>query len=878
MPNKVLMLRLFVAHPDVVDTKTATQFMRLNEKAGLTDAQKYYSQMGSSFAYPFNFLQDAIDYITRARNGQIDGLKLMDGTTEATSAIVRNLPFEIVLGKGTYYPKQGLNGQTESVWAQTFAIPEGVTIIGGFNPEGGVSVSDPTYYGRYYKANASEAASNEAGDIYTNVNPIPSTIAEKTENEVGRGNKYGTETVQLYQVGTAATGTKGNPDYKEASSDYMPERTVTFQQWHIQDIADRRAMNDNNKNGIIEPWEFANQTIISGNAVNGETDGVYHIMTAVADADAVGNLPKIQSTYNDCNQATGKEFVGEGDVSQETGYQWHEEGQQIRLNGLIVTGGNALTYLSTALDDYGSYMFYHGAGLLVDGNRYKAEIDDPGAHTNPVFHNSAAYGLGYRDIPVSITNCQFRNNIAGYGGAISSNGSLSLFASSFEQNKALGQTEKPASGEHWYTNITGSQTEVKEVAYPGHGGAIHVTNQLSAFNTLFANNEACLAEDEPAERVTIDLVQHPTFRVPNAADASATLRAAGGAIMMGSAAQHHIVNCDFVRNKANAYPAVFTMNPTTHQEDVVDTHSYSQIINTVAWGNEVNPEMLAKYSGNAAYQTASKLMVNIGRKNRDQGYVTNKSNRNFYNPSFTDGNVPSNTDLSVDNAETTAENSWQESVWFCAYEDGVGFKPNNTNDLREAIVYSAGRFAPTMIKAANNSTYQNCNMLIVSDNDDVAGPNFGNPSVKAGFDGFMEGADWSPSRFNRLTDNGNGWITQNVETTTTDINVTFPDATYSEGKPSNFQGAYPYTHYISDIVTGKFPEYKLWLSIGNEKYMEATNDPETRELTINGTPIHRAQKNYPRISPDPTIGVTKAYIDIGVYEYIKQPSTSGGGT
>ncbi len=890
MPSNVLMLRLFVAHPEVVDTKTANQFMRLSagEEPGdktsedhkAWESKMYYSQMGSSFAYPFNFLQDAIDYITRARNGQIAGLKLKDGTA-ATSDLVRNLPFEIVLGSGTYYPRQSLSGATENVWAHTFAIPEGVTIIGGFNPEGGISASDPTYYGRYYQADKTAAALSTAGDIYTNVTPIPNQSVTPGGNEVGRGNKYGTESVSLPAVGTAATaatGTEGQPDYVPAvpaSSDYMPARTVKFQQWHIQDIADRRAMADNNKNGIIEPWEFANQTIISGNAVNGETDGVYHIMTAVADEDAVGRMPKVQKYNKDKDGNivfTGyNSITKEGDPSLETGYQWKEEGQQIRLNGLIITGGNALTYLSTALDDYGSYIFYQGAGLQVDGNRYKNNKNN-NLTGKAVFHNSAAYGVGYRDIPVSVTNCQFRNNIAGYGGAISTNGSLSLFGSSFEQNLAIAATEKPEDGYKWYSWVndqdhTGSGTEVKKVMYPGQGGAILATGQLSAFNTLFANNEARY-EDE-YEDATIAPVVHPTFRVPGGGTNS--IRAAGGAIMMGSAGQHHIVNCDFVRNKANAYPAVFTMNPTYKQQDIVDTHSYSQIINTVAWGNEVNPDMLAKYSGNAAYKTASKLLVNIGKKERDPQYIKTKGGTGMYEPSFTDGNVPSKTDL--DNTNADANGIWQESVWFCAYEDGVGFKPNNEKDLRDAIEYTAGRFAPKMIKDANGGTYQNCNMLIVADNNDVAGPNFGNPSVKAGFDGFMEGADWSPARFNRLTDNGNGWIKQTVTTTANDIEVTFNN---DEALGTGYQGAYPYTHYISDIVPGQFPEYKLWIAIGNEKYMEATNDPETRELTINGTPINRSQKNIPRISPDPTMGVEKAYIDIGVYEYVKQPLLKPG--
>lgn len=824
-PDKQLMLRLFVANPEHVNTELATRFMQLDKKADPDSKEEYYSQEGSSFAYPFNFLQDALDYVKMARNGQLEHLSAEE------KADARNLPFEIVVGKGYHYPRVDLNGGSLSVWAHTFAIPEGVTLIGGFDPQGGLTIdgngniTEATFYGRYYQK-SSDFVTADGADIYNNVVPIPKSN-ERTESsgegkkDISRGNKFGTEEVEL------------------------GDQTIKFQQWHIQDIADRRAMHDNNNNGIIEPWEFTNQTIISGNAINNELDGVYHVMTAVADEDAVGKMP-IRKTVNNTFNGTDK-----NSASGETGYQVCEEGQQIRLNGLIITGGNALTYLSSALDDYGSYIFYQGAGLMVDGNRYKNEM------TSAVFHNSAAYGVGYRDIPVSVTNCQFRNNIAGYGGAISSNGSLSIFASSFEQNMAIGDTEEPKGSETWTTKVSGTPQNVEKVMYPGQGGAIHATHQLSVFNTLFANNEARLAKGQTP---TIDLVQHPTFRVPIEDNASATLRAAGGAIMMGSAANHHIVNCDFVRNKANAYPAVFTMNPTVQQTAPYNTHKYSQIINTVAWGNEVN-----KISDNADYLRAAQLLVNVGKKNRTQDY----------DPEFTAVNVPSETDLTNANAE--ANTDWQEAVWFCAYEKGMGFAPNNEVDLRDEITYSDTNYAPLMIEtaaktvkggtAALNTYYQNCNIEIVADNLDVAGPNFGNPSTRAGYDGFMEGADWSPARFNRLTDNGNGWIKQTVNGS--DLAVTFHNDTNS-GTPGNngtdYQGAYPVTHYI-DL----FPEYKLWLALGNEKYMQATNEEEKQETFINNTSIGKPQKNLPRISPDPTIGIEKAYIDIGVYEYQKQP-------
>lgn len=841
MPNKQLMLRLFVATPKDVDTETAVKFMKLTGTSG--SQEEYYSQEGSSFAYPFNSLQDALDYIKLVRDGKIkDSSSNIIGGGDA-----HNLPFEILVGMGTYYPTKDLNGDTKSVWGHTFAIPEGTTIIGGFNPKGGgKSDGKFSYYGRYYTPKSS--ISSDPGDIYANVKPIPTSVQKATSGEIGRGFESANEPEITLEGGTK----------------------VVFQQWHIEDIADRRAMNDNNKNGIVEPWEFKFPTTISGNAVNGETDGVYHVMTAVSDEDAVGHLPKVQSYYP--NLTT--KFAGynattkEGDPSSETGYQWKEMGQQIRLNGLVITGGNALTYLKTALDEYGKYIFYQGAGLQVDGNRYKNNKNN-GLTGAAVFHNSAAYGVGYRDIPVSITNCQFRNNVAGYGGAISTNGSLSLFGSSFEQNLAIAQTETPDTDEEWTTMVSGTSQKVTKVMYPGQGGAILATGQLSAFNTLFANNEARLAAGEEEK---IGLVLHPTFRVPDATKASATLRAAGGAIMMGSAGNHHIVNCNFVRNRANAYPAVFTMNPTTKQPDGINTHDYSQIINTVAWGNEVNPQMLEKFAGNDNYQFASKLLVNVGRKGRTTDYITNKSNRVFYSPEFDGENTPtSQSDLETEH-DGNEDKDWQEAVWFCAYEAGTGFTPNNENDLRDKIVYTADKFAPTMIKAVNGGKYQNCNILITADNDDIAGPNFGRPSAKAGFDGFMEGADWSPARFNSLTDNGNGWIKQEVHPKT--LKVTFNN---DEGLGTGYQGAYCYTHYISDIIPGQFPEYKLWIALGNEKYMQATNDAEPSEVFINKTSLGTPQKNLPRISPDPTPGVARAYIDIGVYEYIKQPLVTPDG-
>ena len=283
--------------------------------------------------------------------------------------------------------------------------------------------------------------------------------------------------------------------------------------------------------------------------------------------------------------------------------------------------------------------------------------------------------------------------------------------------------------------------------------------------------------------------------------------------MMGTAGQHHIVNCDFVRNKAMAYPAVFTMNPTYDMSGEDDpentkfvlTPNYSQILNTVAWGNEIDPTVASKYY-------SAKFLCNVGPKTR----TTDFSAANLIAA-----------DLS------TLESNYQEAVWFSAYENGVGFTPHNEKDGRE-LPYQPYGFASNQI-LWHLGSYQNCNIEISSENKTLEGPNFGNPSMKAGIDGFMAAADWSPARINRLTDAGSGMIELNE------------DKTFkydSEKKEYVNKGAYTATHYVA-----QYPEYAENLPLGDEIYMKKGNDP------------------YLRIALDSETKEQNSYIDIGVYEY-----------
>lgn len=796
MPASQLMLRLFVAQPEDVNVAAAEAMMKLDPSTVGDDEKEkvqYYSQEGSSFAYPFQNLQDALDYIYTQRSGTA---LLGRSTGQALTNDAINLPFEIMVAKGTYYPTRDLAGHYGQSLGNTFAIPEGVSIYGGFDVN---ELETNQFYGRYYKP----------------ADKIKSTTGKQTDAKP----YYIKENV------TKLTGDATLGDY-------------TFIQTDWKAMANARKRYDANSNDIIEPWEFANETILSGNAMSNSNKGVYHVVTIVPDQNVVGMLPKASIERS-------KTYSAEG-------YHDFEEGQPITLNGLKIEDGYAHTYNDEALDNFSKYSYYHGGAILIDGNRYcddfnkwtdeqKASNEDNYGKT--VYkHTGVSNAIGYRDIPLAIVNCWLRNNKAGYGGAISGNNTIDIIASSIENNLAEGFSEKVNA------TLNGEQHNNLTVSYPGQGGAVYSTAQVTAINTLFANNEA------RAMNTSLDLAKYPTLRNQNPA---ATLGGCGGAIFCGKAGFIHMVNSDVVRNMANVFPAVFTMNPnkygTAEQDVPFMTNQYTQFINSVFWGNEVSEAMWNANKSNTYFNFNAPLICNYAAKDRTDAYTFNWNSQP---------------------TSQTSLDALMDVAWFSAYEEGRGITPNNTLDLREADYkpYLHGMTFLAKAATAMGGNYQNCNITIASDNDVLEGPNFVAPSKKAGNAGYTESADWSPARLNKLTDMGSGKITQVIKNTNYQTySCKFP--TYSEAEEpvpteralysceteNDFitSGAYTVTRYLAN-----FPNYNYNLAVGNEFYMQSAYADNLGKKT-----------DFFRISYDPNPTHNKTYIDIGVYEYRHTPLT-----
>lgn len=845
------MYRLFVAKDKDVDMLAAKGVMQAGAAADATEQAKYYAQEGSSFAYPFQSLQDALDYIHLMRfRGDVTGAATYDANGKLSNDIsgkvkdtgANNIPFEIIVSRGTYYPKRDLVGSTDHALASSFTIPEGVSIYGGFlctvaRGNDGNTVADAFYGKGYSDVNVVKAKGMNTLSVEESKNKSNDIFANVTKFDNSGSTDYSVS-VSYIEGGVSKSKTY---TIMERSDDYITSRRHNY---------------DLNANSIIEPWEFQYQTILSGDAEGAANNGTYHVVTAVPDENVVGVLPVANQTYKD---------PGTEEDQAKYGMEAHMKGQLITLDGLQIQGGYAFHYVTSAFtdDSYSDYNYYHGGGMLVDGNRYCDTYYGKSAIVNgnkdkvgtvEYKHIGRTNAVCYRDIPVNLKNCHFVNNRGGFGGAVSTNTTTGIFQSSFEQNQAVGMTEKIM-----------HNSEEKVVHYPGNGGAIHSTYELSVFNTLFANNEA-KNEGTPGFANTGYRIKPEYFHTlrneSSTREGLKILSGAGGAISVGKVGVFHIMNCDFVKNKANMYPAVFTMNPNYGMGDDTNVREYSQFANTVFWGNEVNEEMVkrnASYEHLDNFKFASKLICNYKRASQ-KSWDAGKTVFTDYNPEFTATNVPQ--DQAALDAIEDGKPVFQEVAWFSAYEENRGKSVNHNVDMRAQEFNPFVHFDKTYM---DGTTYQNCNVLISSENSVLEGPNFVNPSHEAGVDGYVESADWSPARINNLTDNGSGIIKQtiknndNVYTNSFNTYTTVPERSVVGGAGAgkftdenigdfDVNGIYATARYYADR-----PDYRNNIPAGNDKpYMHYVK---------NEAPIYR-------ISFDPNPSHDQTYVDIGVYEYV----------
>ena len=387
--------------------------------------QKY---LGRSFYTPFNTLDAALAYITKMRETKIQ-ITVGSGTSATTVEMplaTDTTKFEILMTGGVYKPttmrenEDVTTGQAIDRRLNSFVIPVNVNIFGSF------AATDP------YSSNP--ITLNDKGE-YINVKDD-----EGNDDNFTSLTDENNQTIEL----KPNVGIKSILTYRNTDEGHMV---------------------DQNLNGLIEPWEFANPTVLDGDIKESATEKkVYHVV-----------FSKIRDTHQ-------SSAANDNDVM---------------LDGITIQNGETR-----------------------DKIRW---LDEAGTEdvTSEIGHGAGIYSY---DVSYTLNRCRVMNNVGIHGGGIYvKDGSLDIINSFIGGNTAgseSGSTESDAGkggGVFVYISDNASDTDANRGNFhavnsifvnnsakglgnfPSNGGAIYVRraentkidyHDMFIMNCIIAKNKA----------------------------------------------------------------------------------------------------------------------------------------------------------------------------------------------------------------------------------------------------------------------------------------------------------------------------------------------------------------------------------------------------
>ena len=311
----------------------------VSQGSNVTSEDNMDALIGRTFYTSLSWLDDALDYIDTVR----------------TVSDFESTEFEIYLAGGTYKPSnRRVDAATTTIDQRqnSYVIPEGVKIYGGFSGEEKYSCGTVTVPG----------VSEEFKDV-----------------------------------------TDVNHDYKT-------------------ELLAARAYSDLNGNGINEPWEFANQTILSGDInVSPTVKNAYHVVYSDI-KDGTGSVLldgltiKDGETWNEMSSSAATDEVGRGGAIYTSGVNYILNGCRV-MNCKAVRGG-AIYSRDADMTIIGS---------VIGGN---GTVDNPQTENGQDIRGGAIYMAALnKDISLKAVNTLWANNeTTGKGGAIATSNGLAGYA------------------------------------------------------------------------------------------------------------------------------------------------------------------------------------------------------------------------------------------------------------------------------------------------------------------------------------------------------------------------------------------------------------------------------------------------------------------
>ena len=406
MPTDKLVIRIFVSQGANVQL----------------DGANMDDYIGRSFYTSLTWLDDALEYIKAVRSNGV-----------ATA----DTKFEILVAGGTYTPSYQRSGAASTTVDQrqnSYVIPQGVSIYGGFS--------------------GTELYSSKANG-QSDITSIPNVSDPLTCNG------------------------------------------------DIAGILAARETSDFNQNGIIEPWELANQTILSGHVnVSANVKNAYHVLFSTADGSGTVNPVVLDGitvmdgeTSNTLSNVQNGDELGRGGGVYSSGVSYLANRCRF-VNNFAVRGGAIyvrdakLTLINSLLagngtvdnptTEGGGYQLPRGGAVYVAGVAQSPRVQAGLYAVNTLWVNNetsgqgGAIGTNYADglvtgyVPeVSLMNNTFALNKAQKNAVIYHHNGKNVITNTLMWGNVATNGNIPQTDES-NTTITHSASDVMDLSGPGN--------------------------------------------------------------------------------------------------------------------------------------------------------------------------------------------------------------------------------------------------------------------------------------------------------------------------------------------------------------------------------------------------------------------------
>ena len=263
----------------------------------------------------------------------------------------------------------------------------------------------------------------------------------------------------------------------------------------ILEDRNKRHMTDNNKNGLIEPWEFQNPTILSGDIKASEQErNVYHVVYSNAESTETSS----------------------------------SKNNEVVLDGITIMNGETMTELKSIEGENKIAEIGRGGGIYTNRVNYTLNrcrlMKNSGLHGGAIYANNASLDIigstisGNRDVSEKAN--QDKIALPGKGGAIylylteSKNGNLHIINSLLANNDVTcGKITSTESSQGGAIYIRRAMTAGYQDAYivnslivnnkAKEDGAIHVENEVSGTITPILYNTAIWGNESTGKSVLL---------------------------------------------------------------------------------------------------------------------------------------------------------------------------------------------------------------------------------------------------------------------------------------------------------------------------------------------------------------------------------------